>query len=653
MDPMATNINYRPEIDGLRALAVLGVLIYHLNPSWLPGGYLGVDIFFVISGFLITSILVKGWEKGDFSYKEFYLRRARRILPAMLVVTALTCFASYFILFPDEMKSAGRACRQAMLCCSNYFFAKGDGYFDPGAESNPFLHTWSLGVEEQFYFVFPIFGLLAFRRGWLKARWVGGFVLIGLIGASLLSHFTPTYAFFSLESRAWELALGSWLAVANARGSILTWLKTEVFGFLSLLLMIVSLIFLGRSGATPAPAALLPVIGAALFIAGRAGGECSLIHRVFTLPPMLYLGRISYVLYLVHWPVIVLVKARFGNLDAACLGGLALLSLLISVILHHGLEEPLRRGTALKATSVFLSFLAIAWLLLFVASQVAVSLKGQVNSQLLAEMTRVLPEYTDKKEGRTTPFRIGDLSKQATLGLWGDSHALALGKGLDLELKSRGLCCEVWAKGGHLPGNGIELNDDLLDMNDRALKALARPEIKTVFIAARWSVYLKGKSLNMRGRSVDDPHIKNSSNAQEAATLIEASLDRSIQQLKMAKGKEIVLSYPVPELNVHAPYHLIKLARNGDSIDEARFNYPLEFYIQRHDLTLPMLDRLVSKFDLLSLHPEKLFINKQGLQISAGGLALYCDDDHLSREGAVRLAQSFFDLKEEDKKARP
>ena len=144
MDPMAANINfnYRPEIDGLRALAVLGVLIYHLNPSWLPGGYLGVDIFFVISGFLITSILHKGWQSGNFSYKEFYLRRARRILPAMLVVTALTCLASYFILFPDEMKSAARACRQALRY--------------------PFLHTWSLGVEEQFYFIFPLLGLLTY-----------------------------------------------------------------------------------------------------------------------------------------------------------------------------------------------------------------------------------------------------------------------------------------------------------------------------------------------------------------------------------------------------------------------------------------------------------------------------------------------------------
>ena len=639
MDPMAANINYRPEIDGLRALAVLGVLIYHLNPSWLPGGYLGVDIFFVISGFLITSILHKGWQSGNFSYKEFYLRRARRILPAMLAVTALTCLASYFILFPDEMKSAARACRQALLCCSNYYFAKGDGYFDPGAELNPFLHTWSLGVEEQFYFIFPILGLLAYRRGWLKARWVGVFVLLGLIGASLLTHFKPAHAFFSLESRAWELAVGSWLAVATARGSTLTWLQGRFAAQLGVVLMLGSLIFLGRNAATPAPAAILPVLGALLFIAGRAGTE-GLLFRIFTSAPILYVGRISYVLYLVHWPVIVLAKARYGSLDAASLGGLAIGSLIISVVLHHGLEEPLRRSKILKTTPVFLSSLAIASLLLFAVSHVAVSLKGQVNSELVAEMTRVLPEHTVTQKDQKCPYRIGAIDKEPSLGLWGDSHAVALGKGLDSELKTLGLCCEVWAKGGNLPGSGIELVDDCLEINNSAIRSLSRSEIKTVFIAARWSIYIKGKKINFIGQNfIDKPEVKNSINPQDAAALIESSLDRSIQQLKSSE-KKILLSYPVPELNVRAPYYLIKMNRIGQSIDAVYLKPPALIYSQRHDLAIPMLDRLVTKFDLMTLHPEKVFINSQGVQISVGGLALYRDDDHLSREGARQLLRT-------------
>ncbi len=391
MDPMATNINYRPEIDGLRALAVLGVLIYHLNPSWLPGGYLGVDIFFVISGFLITSILLKGWEKGDFSYKEFYLRRARRILPAMLAVTALTCFASYFILFPDEMKSAARACRQALLCCSNYFFAKGDGYFDPGAESNPFLHTWSLGVEEQFYFIFPILGLLAFRRGWLKARWVGVFVLLGLIGASLLTHFKPSYAFFSLESRAWELAVGSWLAVASHRSSTLPWLQGRFAAQLGVVMILGSLIFLGRNAATPAPAAILPVLGAALFIAGRAGTE-GLLFQIFTSAPILYVGRISYVLYLVHWPMIVLCKARFGELSHFALLGVVLAAVVLSSLIHHFLEEPLRRGRCLPGAGKFLICSAVLVIVLFSLSQITVAKKGLVNPEIRQFYRDALPE---------------------------------------------------------------------------------------------------------------------------------------------------------------------------------------------------------------------------------------------------------------------
>lgn len=193
---------HRPEIDGLRALAVVSVLVYHLNHGWLPGGYLGVDVFFVISGFLITAIMMKSCDAGDFSFRAFYLRRARRILPAVLTVTALSLVAGYLLLFPDELRAAVRACKKALLCCSNYHFAKGDGYFDPSSEANPFLHTWSLGVEEQFYFVFPLLIVTAHRWRLLKARYIGVFVALGVAASLLMTRIWPTYAFFALESRA-------------------------------------------------------------------------------------------------------------------------------------------------------------------------------------------------------------------------------------------------------------------------------------------------------------------------------------------------------------------------------------------------------------------------------------------------------------------
>ena len=630
---MAANINYRPEIDGLRALAVLGVLIYHLNPSWLPGGYLGVDIFFVISGFLITSILHKGWQSGDFSYRDFYLRRARRILPAMLAVTALTCFASYFIFFPDEMKSAARACRQALLCCSNYYFAKGDGYFDPGAELNPFLHTWSLGVEEQFYFAFPIFGLLAFRRGWLKARWVGVFVLLGLTGASLLTHFKPSYAFFSLESRAWELALGSWLAVANARGSTLTWLQGRFAAQIGFVLMLGSLIFLGRNSATPSPAAVIPLVGAALFIAGRSGTE-GLLFRIFTSAPILYVGRISYVLYLVHWPMIVLCKARFGELSHLGLLCVVLVAVALSSFIHHFLEEPLRRGRCLAGPGKFLTCSAVLVIVLFSLSQFTVSKKGLVNAEIRHFYRDALPEAFMKPYWHQDkdPFEFGAANQPVTLAIWGDSHAQALIKGLQPRLIELGLRGEAWTSGGRLPGLG-DGNAKNTEFQKKALNALCRPQIRRVIIVARWSGHLKG------GFYLD---AENTHSVQDelliAPDKLFQSLDAAIGQL-VAAGKTVVLVDPIPEAGIDVPKFIFHSSQQERNL---WLKPASELYLKRQDVAFDILRRIVQKHpETVRFHPQEILIEKEGLKIFSAGKCLYIDNNHLSLDGSLLLMKQF------------
>ena len=627
-------IAYRPEIDGLRAFAVISVLIYHLKHGWLPGGYLGVDVFFVISGFLITSIIMKDCAAGGFSFREFYLRRARRILPAMLVVTAVTCVAAYFILFPVELRAAAKAAKRALLCYSNYHFASQNGYFDPATETNPFLHTWSLGVEEQFYFIFPLLAVTAFRRGWLKARHVGAFVLIGFGLSCFLTWRFPTRAFFVLESRAWELAAGAWLAVAASRGTQLRWLGHKAVAPVSILLLLVSVVFLESGPLTPAPMAACAVFGAVLFIGSRAGGEGSPWHRLFASAPMRFTGRISYSLYLVHWPLIVLATSWYGELTPALVAAMVVASFILSIALHHAVEQPLRER---RNPVVFLSGIAGVTGLLLWAAVYGIDKKGKVNPSMQATLDRIVPAslmLTPSILEGDSPYRIGRTEIEPSMGLWGDSHAMALVPALDDELKKRGLCCEVWVQPGNLPGKGVEVNGQDKEINRDALAALSRPQIRHVIMLARWSSYLKGKPEDHN----NSPRVSGADNPSEALVLMADGLDQALAMLR-APDRQIALVYPVPETGIHVPYLMARKLRAGESVTDLSLEKPATQYPVRHDLALGLFDRMRDKYGLLSVYPDKLLIRSGALRISQGNLPLYVDDDHLSRIGSEELVR--------------
>lgn len=628
-------LTYRPEIDGLRAFAVIAVLIYHLNHDWLPGGYLGVDIFFVISGFLITSLIVKDCAAGDFSFKEFYLRRARRILPAMLTVTALTGVAAYFLLFPDEMKEAARACKKALLCYSNYYFAKKDGYFDPSVETNPFLHTWSLGVEEQFYFVFPLVAIFAYGRGWLKARCVGFFVILGLGLSCYLTFKYPTHAFFALESRAWELGAGAWLAVAASRGTLPAWFSRRGVASMALGLLLISVILLRNSELTPAPTAVFAVLGTVLFIGGQAGSRGSIWHGIFASAPLRFVGRISYSLYLVHWPLIVFVRAWRGELTPSVAVLIAVASVLLAVALHYAVEQPLRHR---RKSLVFLAGLAATSGVLLWCAGFAFKKQGSVNPTMSASLSEILPEWQEPRDGNKSPYLIGRKDAEPSIGLWGDSHAMALIGALDSELKQRGLCCEVWTQPGNLPVVGVTIRGKKTNINEAALAALSRPSIQRVIISARWSSYLEAKLEDYKY----SPRIVGAANPAAALAMMRDGLDKTLTQLR-GVDRKIVLVYPVPEAGVKVPYLIARKMQAGESVCDLELEAPAKAYMTRHDLVLRMFDEMCKKHALLPVHPDQLLIRNGVLPISRGHLALYFDDDHLSHLGSIPVVKEILD----------
>lgn len=357
---MQTKLSYRPDIDGLRAVAVMGVLLYHYGATWLPGGFTGVDVFFVISGYLITSILRREIEAGEFSILGFYDRRIRRIVPALLVVLATTLAAGWFILMPGDYADLGASAAWAAAGLGNLYFYGNTGYFDQSSEMQPLLHTWSLGVEEQFYVVWPIALLIGLwvikdRRVLTSLLTLG--VVLAFAYAVRRIEYDPKGAFYLPHPRAWELAIGALLAFLPALAS--RWLS-EAMGALGAALIAWSLFRISAAEAFPGINAAYACVGAALIIWPKAA---NLVGRGLSFRPVVWIGLISYSLYLWHWPVLVLFR-HYANGEVPTAGAaiaLGVLSVCLASLSWHFVERPFRKpfGAPWRSVAVGVAGIAI------------------------------------------------------------------------------------------------------------------------------------------------------------------------------------------------------------------------------------------------------------------------------------------------------
>ncbi|AEI96558.1 acyltransferase family protein [Roseobacter litoralis] len=334
-------MKYRPEIDGLRSIAVLAVLFFHLGVPGITGGFTGVDIFFVISGYLITSILMRDLEAERVDLVQFYRRRALRILPGLFAVLIATIALSVFILLPSEMAVLGRSIIAALLFVSNIFFWSELDYFTPDAKENPLLHTWSLGVEEQFYILVPV-------AMWLVYRYARRFLLplftLSVLVSFVLSVYAvepmPRASFYLLPTRYWELGAGSLLAISGARNASHRLVANGLAAF-GLACIAAGLFWLTPNSVFPGPAALLPVTGAVALI---AAGRNNFAGRLLSTSGPVWIGKISYSLYLWHWPLIVLWKLRTDPyLSAVEMLTLGLVSIIVAALSTRYVEQPFRK----------------------------------------------------------------------------------------------------------------------------------------------------------------------------------------------------------------------------------------------------------------------------------------------------------------------
>jgi peptidoglycan/LPS O-acetylase OafA/YrhL len=497
---------YRPDVDGLRAICIISVVMFHGGFDDWKGGFVGVDIFFVISGFLITSLIGRQIACGEFSLLGFYERRIRRLLAATIpVVIFATLFALAFFTSADLITYC-KSLIAFLAYGSNWFFLNQTGYFDTPAMASPLLHTWSLGVEEQFYLVFPpvLLAVLRFPR---VAIWI----LAALMAASFayaqfeISRGLLDRAFFSSPARFWELLAGALLAMVPAAidRTVRIAFPMRAIG----LTMVGAPVFIyGPSTPFPGVAALLPVSGALLVIAASPASKDP-AWRLLTASPMVYLGKISYSLYLWHWPVLGVTRGLL--LDKSELyGALAIaLSVALAALSYHYIEQPIRTRSKLargRDMAVLLGATSLVGFMFGASGWAAGGWPNPAASRVEAAVERTLKhkvapqgcfEHGDVPMERTF-CRFGNgASGKIDLLLWGDSHASALLAPVLKYTEARGLTVGLAARGACPPLLGIrrspptDYNKGCPGFNTAVVAFIRDNDIPAVIMAGRWSLY--------------------------------------------------------------------------------------------------------------------------------------------------------------------
>jgi peptidoglycan/LPS O-acetylase OafA/YrhL len=490
-------LSYRPDVDGLRAIAVAGVVAYHNFPKTAHGGFIGVDIFFVISGFLITSILAREIDAGGIGFVGFYARRARRIFPALAVVLLATLVLGTVLLTPEAYRALGLQTAAGAASASNLLLWAQAGYFDDEAATKPLLHLWSLGIEEQFYLSWPL-ALALCARVRIPLVALAGFALAASFALNLyLVERDPVADFYLVFSRIWELLIGGILALMAARRSRGVDPASPWLSIVGAALIVASFLWIGPLQAFPGWRALGPTLGTALLIA--APPTLAINRLALARAPMVALGKISYPLYLWHWPLLTLARIREGGtISLAERWVLIALSVGLAYATYVHIERPIRLGAARRRLTgaVAVAILALGAIGLYdyrfgglFFSETAfmkIAHDGDVGSSAYGayyDSHTSLCETDLQPEGRESGFDMARCRQSKASGrpgimLIGDSHAHQLMVGLAEALPERNV--------GYFGGALLHIFDD--PRAKPVYRALAaEPRLRAVLIAARWS----------------------------------------------------------------------------------------------------------------------------------------------------------------------
>jgi len=633
------NTSYRSDVDGLRAIAVLSVVGFHAFPGLIHGGFIGVDVFFVISGYLISTILLNDLRENRFSFRHFFARRIRRIFPTLILVL-LACFiAGWLDLLPDEFQQLGKHIAGGAGFIDNFLYWYEIGYFDQSTETKPLLHLWSLGVEEQFYLIFPLILWLGFQKSWnskvFYALFIASFVL-----NIWLSFTSPSAAFFLPFSRFWEFLIGYFVSIWLSQNSESSFFKklindnSQIISLVGLSLLAIAFISVSPKSVFPGFWALLPTLGAALILLtphSKWINGCLLSN-----PLLVSLGLISYPLYLWHWPLLSFAHIMQGEVPPPAIRLIAIgIALFLSCISYKYIELPIRFGQSLKYKTQSLVILIV-----FTGGLGIAAILGKGFPDRIPEKYRDIQALFQRSDNATAECvakfggggnsycQIGDVSKAPTALLIGDSHAGHFFAGLnEYYLKKGGNLLNMGA-GGCPPFLDLEFGKSLTNSlplechhyKDAFKTLFENPSIQTVIFAFDHSAYLNNdyEMYFKDGKDVQGDKLKISTNA----------LKKTIEKIKSV-NKKVVLIYDMPDINLDLrkcfAIRPIELGNRKCTIDSGIWKKDFDEY--------NLMIKSIVKNEKIEVFMSQEFIG-ENFPINKDGLPMYSDKTHLSKLGS-------------------
>lgn len=631
--------SFRKEINGLRAIAVISVVLFHFGVFGFSGGFIGVDVFFVISGFLMTSIVMRGLDNNSFSFFDFYLARARRIIPALFFLTIVLLVIAWFYFSPDDYYNLAREVDRSVLFLSNNYFYKKSGYFDPESHERLLLHTWTLSVEWQFYILYPIL-LFSVKQAGIKAvpKIIFVFFVLSFACSVLKSYSDPSYAFYILPSRAWEMFLGG-LVYYSVRYDKST-VNKKFCNYLGFLLIGISILIYNPSTVWPGFPALLPTIGAALVI---YSGVNSFITSNYVFQK---LGDWSYSIYLWHWPLAVAILIIDLEGSFIVIVGLILLSVILGALSFFYIENPARKVLASKNRLIVFVLILISLVVILAVAKSIRHNKGFIDR--LPEHVFAVFNQANNKFHEMVKCQKGRVENDCVYGngelgviVIGDSHAMSILGSVTNSLE--GSQVMDWTQSGCATIENIKSigkkPSRCSDFLSSRLSDLAEYSDVPILIANRFSAHLIGVNEELSSAKSPTIYLTKPYKGFSDSYTNEIYNGYFDMLCKLSEKNDVYVLKPVPELKLNVPNTMGRsLLIKGE---EKRVYISLVEYQERNRVALRLLNDVSNKCNVNLLDPVPYLCDGERCYGDLDGLPIYYDDDHLNMRGSDLLQDMF------------